>query len=192
VCVAAHQVCCILFSTECQVVMLCERTCWCCFCRFLDVLGPGPLFVGYPSSDALTKHLAESLKSSGNFVRNDVKVCLCFTIGWVGGSVWGRWVGGWVGGWVACPAIGSCISGELPFALFDRNENSTVIRWTPAPASMSHQHFLRGVLQFTISIVILASNPTGCLSVPPTPAPPPTSTPRLHCILQTAGSQGCV
>lgn len=45
-----------------------------CFCSFLDVLAPGPLYVGYPSSDAVTKHLADSLTSSGHTVRNDVKV----------------------------------------------------------------------------------------------------------------------
>jgi hypothetical protein len=41
------------------------------FCRFLDVLGPGPLYVGCPSSDAITSHLAAA---SGAEVRNDVKV----------------------------------------------------------------------------------------------------------------------
>lgn len=45
-------------------------------CRFLDVLGPGPLYVGLPSSDAVTKHLADTLKGSGAVVRNDVKVSL--------------------------------------------------------------------------------------------------------------------
>jgi hypothetical protein len=39
--------------------------------RFLDVLGPGPLYVGCPSSDAITSHLAAA---SGAEVRNDVKV----------------------------------------------------------------------------------------------------------------------
>lgn len=45
--------------------------------RFLGVLGPGQeLYVGYPSSDAVTKHLADSLTGSGSVVRNDVKVRL--------------------------------------------------------------------------------------------------------------------
>ena len=39
--------------------------------RFLDVLGPGDLYVGVPSSDAITNHLA----GTGATVRNDVKVC---------------------------------------------------------------------------------------------------------------------
>jgi hypothetical protein len=38
------------------------------------VLAPGPLYVGHPSSDAVTAHLATSLNSSGSVVRNDVKV----------------------------------------------------------------------------------------------------------------------
>jgi hypothetical protein len=38
------------------------------------VLAPGPLYVGHPSSDAVTSHLALSLTSSGSVVRNDVKV----------------------------------------------------------------------------------------------------------------------
>jgi hypothetical protein len=41
------------------------------FFRFLDVLGPGPLYVGHPSSDAITSHIAAA---SGATVRNDVKV----------------------------------------------------------------------------------------------------------------------
>lgn len=45
--------------------------------RFLDVLAPGPLYVGCPSSDAVTQHLAAGLTSSGNVVRNDVKVRCC-------------------------------------------------------------------------------------------------------------------
>jgi hypothetical protein len=40
-------------------------------CRFLDVLGPGPLYAGSPSSDAITTHIAAA---SGATVRNDVKV----------------------------------------------------------------------------------------------------------------------
>jgi hypothetical protein len=59
------------------------------------VLGPGPLYVGCPSSDAITSHLAAA---SGAEVRNDVKVR---------GALWGK---------VTC-TVHCCISYFLPLLL---------------------------------------------------------------------------
>jgi hypothetical protein len=38
------------------------------------VLAPGQLYVGLPSTDAITQHLAAVATSAGAIVRNDVKV----------------------------------------------------------------------------------------------------------------------